>query len=151
MSELEFHIRPAGASDIPYIGASWFDSYRESPLARSLRPSIYKHYHSVISHLLNRSSAFVAHDPGNHDHLIGFLVYEPGFEPVVHYVYTRNKERYGEGLASALLSAAGLAEHRFIYTHRTTDSQRITTGWEARDGHGPIYDPTRLFVGASNG
>lgn len=101
-------VRPAVPDDLPFIGATWVQSYwQESPWGNRIRWQIFRRGHDkVIRSLLTRSQVLVAHDPSDENEITGYFVYEPAI-PAAHWTYVKPAFRKA-GIASALLAASGL-------------------------------------------
>jgi len=102
----------------------------------------------VIDAILDRADALVAYDPDEPSVILGWIVFEA---LTVHYVYVRGPDTESgvtfrrSGIGSHLLKAAvGIGS--FSYTHRTLDSQTITSNWKVSGRVAPIYDLTLLMV-----
>lgn len=108
-------IRPATASDLPFILDSWCRSFRDSPYAGVIRnDDFHRVQRSTIAGLLGRGArVLVAAEPTT-GRILGWLAHE-GTE-LLHYAYVKRPFRR-LGVARRLLEAAGLSRGR--YTHRT--------------------------------
>lgn len=140
-------IRPpsAATNDLQFVRSAWLKSYASSEFARWHTPKAtweknqasddyYDGQRGVIEALLGRAKVLVNEDEAEGlQYLTGFLVYEP---LTVHYVYVRQSAR-GQGIARALIDAAGIPRDGSLavrYTHRARgiESSRLPRGWSFR-------------------
>lgn len=116
MNTLEFDIRDAIDEDIPFIYATWLESYRyDSYFGKSHRNTIFfNDYKKVLDKILLESHVSVACVKEAPDTILGYMVHEPG---VLHYVFVKGPFR-------RLKIATGLFNYAFdnpyiTYTHKT--------------------------------
>ena len=111
------------ARDLNFLQSSWLRSFRESRYIGPISPRAYwPAYQETICEVLERSLAKVmttAEDPSD---ILGYVVYEQGALPIVHYIYVKHTVRRS-GIATALLAAALPGATGFSYTFRTSKSQ----------------------------
>lgn len=117
-------------ADYKFILSSWAKSFRNSWYSGT---GFNKEYHSgmkaLIDGLIKRGMvvkvACSKHDP---DQLFGFVAYEVSQNGtfVVHYLFVKPDWRK-QGIATALMQNIMVPE-RFLYTHRTVDSEYFPGG-----------------------
>lgn len=120
MKATQYEIRLANGNDLPFIYATWLESYRyDSHFGKSHRNNIFfEDYRKVTDLLLQNSDVFVAASTDDPDIIYGYLVKE---QPnTLHYVFVKGPFRRW-GIAKALFFAAfGAIENRPVYyTHKT--------------------------------
>ena len=133
-------IRPARESDEGFIAHSWVESYHRG--CKELRGVAFRPYRSAqfwrVSRLLEASTALVACDPDDADHLLGWVVADG---PLLHYVYASHLRRRAR-LASTLLDAVEVANAKPLasYSHQTEAGRKLLRG------RAPLlFDPVSLW------
>lgn len=126
-------IRPANKDDIPFIYATWLNSYYHDSWARSVKKTIYfDNYKHVIDQLLQDSEVKVACLPENTNVILGFLVEQLN---IVHYCFVKEAFRR-MGVAKSLF------DHEKAYiTHITRSFSPILRDHEETF----TYNPFILF------
>lgn len=142
-TSIPHNLRAATDQDRGFWGSNWANSYKYSHWAGIIPNHLYHDVMRVLQDgLLKRGmQVTLAHLPGKPDALMGFVAFEldgPERPPVVHMVYVKDIWRQ-QGLAGALLDAT--VGRKFLYTHRTKDSDRFQRkrGWQV--GYNP--EPAR--------
>lgn len=141
-SQIPFELRPAEPKDRGFWGSNWSNSYKRSHWAGTLPNHLYHDVLRVLQDGLAKRGmkVAVAHLPGMPDALLGFVAYELDGDrpPVVHMLYVKDTWRE-KGLGGDILR--GTVGQKFIYTHRTKDSDRFQRkrGWQV--GYNP--EPAR--------
>lgn len=119
-------IRGPRKSDQSYLAATWVRSlagvasrrlgHRGGEIGRAVD--------SVFDR--GDTRALIRHAAGDPDRILGYVVFVEGAGvPVVHYLYTREKQR-GRGIASELLAACGVKKAgSVVCTSLGPDSQRM--------------------------
>lgn len=118
MSAAKFNIRMATGDDLPFIYATWLESYRyDSNFGKSHRNNIFfEDYRKVVDLLLQESDVFVACDQDDPHVIYGYLARE-GCQ-TLHYAFTKGPFRRW-GIASALYEHAFGTTRPVFYTHKT--------------------------------
>jgi hypothetical protein len=95
-------LRQMREPDESFVFNSWLRSYRKGvPTAPS--NIYYFGQHKVISDILKRSLVMLAIDPEDHEHIYGWVCYEPReLMTGLHYVYVKHAFRR-LGIASTLI------------------------------------------------
>lgn len=122
MARIQFQVRQARESDLAFIYNTWLDSYVESRLARTLKPTIYRdRQRRLINNILSRPTvhALVASPPGDDLTVLAWAVVEA--PDVAHYVFTKRTFRRF-GLARELLSTF---DGTFRYSHKTDNGDLL--------------------------
>lgn len=118
MTTAKFNIREATGNDLPFIYATWLESYRyDSNFGKSHRNTIFfEDYRKVVDLLLSTSQVFVAVAENDPDIIYGYLVSEGN--QTLHYVFTKGPFRRW-GIADALFDHAFKNKSPVEYTHKT--------------------------------
>lgn len=116
-----FIIREAIASDIPFIYATWLESYRyDSHFGKSHRNGVFfPAYRLVVDELLEKSKTIIACNQNSPENLFSYLVYEQ--PSIVHYAFTKGPFMR-LGLFTALMKHAFGNDYKnkvLSYTHKT--------------------------------
>lgn len=133
-------IRPAKASDEGFIAHSWVESYHRG--CKELRGVAFRPYRSAqfwrVARLLESSTALVACDNDDADHLLGWVV---ASGPLLHYVYASHLRRRNR-LASTLLDAVEVATSTPLvsYSHATEAGRKLLRGRATL-----AFDPVSLW------
>ncbi len=79
------------SDDVAFILATWLRSYKESSefAKRITHKVFFTSHHEIAKSLLSRSRCIVAHLADEPEIIIGYVVFEPGESPLVHYVFTK--------------------------------------------------------------
>lgn len=117
---LPIKLRPALATDKPFIKHSWMGSFMVSPFAGSMKKSVYKQFQrSLIEDLLSVSNTMVLCHEDLEDEIFTYCTYRKiGEATVIDYIYT--KEAYRKmGLAKILLKRIieGSEKQTVFFTH----------------------------------
>jgi hypothetical protein len=112
----EWNIRPAREGDIPFIMATWLNSYRyDSAIGKTCRNAVFfDEYSQIIAAIMagKHTKTLVACMKEDDDILFGYAVFDP---QVLHYVFV--KEAFsGFGIAKSLVECALPID---AYTHKT--------------------------------
>lgn len=102
-----YEIRAAGQTDLPFIFSTWLKSFRKSPWARQIPPTIYfRHEHDRVAQNLNDSQTLIAHPANDPDTILGWAC---GRGQLIHWVYVKRTWRglgIGRKLAGELVDLA---------------------------------------------
>lgn len=100
------YIRSAKPQDLNFINHSWLKSYRNLPPVTSIPNYVYWPKQTpIVAGLIERSQVLVLADGQDHDHIVGYVVYERKCDVcIVHYVYIKQTYRR-LGLAQLLLNS----------------------------------------------
>lgn len=161
-------LRPAGQDDIPFVAASWLESYSSSEWATLCTPhgasNVYRCDACGSHHLrwerragakrwragetywagqrrliaLLVASSNVTVAEADDGLLDGWIVRAWG-PPVLHYLYVRQPAR-GQGIARALIADLHEQPARFTAWPRGLDARRLPVRW--------AFDPYALMVAA---
>lgn len=115
MKESPWIIREAKELDIPFIYATWLNSYRgDSKIGGDCAKSIYaNNYTRIIDRILSQSTIQIAALPKDEYVILGYSVHD---HEALHYVFV--KEGWSKmGIAKSLIRPH-LLDLKF-YTHRT--------------------------------
>lgn len=131
--ETTIKTRPATSSDLNFVRASWFDSWRHGGKTPDCGYDMYRRGASFLIRLLtSRHPVVVTYLEDVPDEIIGWICYEPG---VLHYVYVKQAYRrvsIGQQLC-ALASPS-------IHTFETRSGKRLLAKIGSR------YDPFYLYL-----
>jgi ribosomal protein S18 acetylase RimI-like enzyme len=96
-------------------------------------PRVWRKHHAIVEGLLSRSTAIIACNPEDPDHIVGYIVFEDG---VIHWLYVKKPFRQ-RGIGRELLAIAykDFADEQVHYSH----SSRIARAVAQKIG--AIYDP----------
>lgn len=126
-------IRPARASDLNFIKSSFFESSRDSAVAASMTPELYRRrWTSLVDRLVARYGVTVLADDESPDVILGWMLHDGAH--LVVYVFVREDFRR-QGHARELLATLPGAK---VYAFRTTNWQRASSRLAPR----LTYDPT---------
>ena len=121
-AKVQIEVRQASDNDLAFIYNTWLDSYIESRLARTMKPTIYRdRQRKLINNILARPTVhtIVASPPDDDLTVLAWAVVES--PDIAHYVFTKkNFRRFG--LARTLL---GTFDGTFRYSHKTDDGDRL--------------------------
>lgn len=141
--ETSWSIREAEGDELPFIYATWLNSYRsDSWVGKSVRKGLFFHeYPIILDALLQKSKVLIAYFPDTPSVILSYLVYEP---EVLHYVFT--KEVYQKnGIAMSLFLTAFenlLSQGTLIhFSHRTFMSEAILQKYQENLN----YNPFKLY------
>lgn len=134
---MQLKIRPATASDLPFIYSAWLKSFRRHPWVSPAPNAVYyKYHHDIIDRLLQRGLISVACSDEDEDQILGFVVYENRANLVIlHYYYVKQPYRR-MGIAGQLLRSLPSID---FYTHQTGPKHPILEEVEA------VYNPYFMF------
>ena len=107
---LQCAIRAMQIADASFVIDSWCSSHSHAPGANLIDPAVYKvEQRSLVYRLTPQSKVLVACDPQKHDHIRGYIVFQPPKGPdqlpIVHYMLVRT-ELQGRGIGRSLLELA---------------------------------------------
>lgn len=118
-------------ADKNFILATWLRTYRvDSPMTRGIpNTAFYKSHQKIIESIWDRknSKTLTAALKEDEDVIVGYLCFEPGGIPTIHFCYIKFPFQ-GNGIANLLFSAAEInLEEPAEYTHYTKacDTLRI--------------------------
>lgn len=137
-------VRLAEDQDLPFIFATWLRSYqRGSPFAESMLSRVYfQYHHRAIERVLARPSCIplIATLAGDSSVIVGYLVIEKtDAEDIIHFGRTKRAFQ-GFGVMKRLVEEAKITPSRCLYTHKTTDGERMVN----RHYRGATYVPYLL-------
>ena len=126
-------VRDATPEDRGYVARTWMETYRGSPLARSLGAAAYSFgWGRVVTKHLDTSRCAVACLKEDPRAIVGFVVYElpvaAGKPWRVHYVCVRDTWRR-QGVASMLLAHEHVPDTGVQYTHTAAHDIPVPKGW----------------------
>ncbi len=134
MPEQKWSIRDANEKDIPFIYATWLNSYYHDSWARSVKKTIYfDNYKHVLDTILEDkyTEVKVACLPENTNVILGFLVQEQ--QNIIHYCFVKEAFRR-MGVAKSLF------QHEKAYiTHMTRSFSPILRDHEEVFTYNPFY------------
>jgi ribosomal protein S18 acetylase RimI-like enzyme len=124
-SASKLRVRPAKATDMPFVHDSWRRSFEGAPAVRLAdREHLRVEMRRVINRLCDHATVLVACDTTDEDTLVGFAAFtERDGRSELHYVYVK-KDFRGMGIARSLLANARVATFTFL-----TPSARPRKGW----------------------
>ena len=128
----ETTLRRATKSELKFIRASWFESYRKGGRAPEVRYNIFRpHQDAIINDILEKAAVWVVTPAAVPDEVCGYVVFTP---KTLQYLYVKQDYRK-HGLATKLISTFGPFAQ---YTHETVPGKRLLTR------HGAAYNPFLL-------
>lgn len=135
------NLRQATSDDIPFIYATWLNSYRyDSDLGKGCRNSVFfTEYREVIDRLLNKEDVkvLVACSTDDSTVVYGYLVYEP---LTIHYSFV--KEAFRKLQIAKMLVKEGLGDRgQTVITHKTSQVEPIL-----RTHQEFVFNPFKLFI-----
>lgn len=139
-AKIPVKVRQMCEDDLALICRSWVDSYADSRLARTMKPTVYRDRQlRLVRAILARPTthAIVATPPDDDLVILAWAVLEA--PDVVHYVFTKRQFRRF-GLAGELLKAL---DGTFKHSHKTDDGDKL-----GRSFRRPTYDFYAAFKGA---
>ena len=113
-------IRPAIASDTPFIMKEWLRTYTASEFAKRIDRDTFFRFHHLYAEGLLKRGAVVAAFPDDRDTLCGFLV---GAGEVLNYICVKGQFRRW-GIAEAMLDDV-FGKKQILYTHNTPDGRAL--------------------------
>ena len=113
-------IRPAIASDTPFIMKEWLRTYAASEFAKRIDRDTFFRFHHLYAEGLLKRGAVVAAFPDDRDTLCGFLV---GAGEVLNYIFVKGQFRRW-GIAEAMLDDV-FGKKQILYTHNTPDGRAL--------------------------
>jgi hypothetical protein len=135
-------IRPAEPGDTAFVIATWLHHYKdESYFAKRIKHSIFfRWHHDIVERILARPGTNVAiacsaQDP---EVVFGFLVYEQGEKPTLHFAFVKEELRR-MGIGRALFGHENLDPCKCFFTHWTFMMNDIFDRFP-----GLTYDPYRI-------
>jgi GNAT superfamily N-acetyltransferase len=130
-------IRPGRPSDANFVKSSFFESSKDSAVARSVSPALYRRrWAPLIDRLVARHALTVFADDESPDVILGWALYsEPN---LLVYVFVREDFRR-QGIARALLARLSRSS---TYAFRTTAWQQASP----RLAPSMSYDPTLAWA-----
>lgn len=116
-------LRPAAASEAPFVYRNWLDSYYPVQKPRLKKTVFYEGHHALIEKLLKRSRCLVACNAEDVDQLYGFAVGEAFGESMssvvaLHYVYVKQAFRR-MGIGGRLVRELTQPESTLLHSHET--------------------------------
>lgn len=150
--------RPYNETDVPFIMSSWLKSLKQSLPWRVMRKTTYFHLmQKRLTKVLNRSGAIIACDPTDPSIIIGWMCAEfidlgHDAEPVMHYVYVKQKfRRFGiYRQFHALMAGTGATEKVPWSTHVRLRYVTSDTGFDTilpgGDGHTQHFGKAAIMV-----
>lgn len=129
---MDLAIRPASASDLAYVHATWLRSYWARPLmvaGREVSRAVGKRHHGErLLAILPELDIRIAHLPDDQDAILGWAA-SSGM--ALYYAYVRDGARR-QGIARRLVEGHGFT----LFTHSTPDAPYVLRA------AGPLqYDP----------
>lgn len=119
MTGAKYEIRLATGNDLPFIYATWLESYRyDSNFGKSHRNNVFfEDYRKVVDLLLQDSEVFIAADSSDPDIIYGYLVREGTKR--CHYAFVKGPFRRWGIAATLFKHAFGALTTPVEYTHKT--------------------------------
>lgn len=132
MAKVPVQVRQANEADLALVYKSWIDTYGDSRLARTMKPTIYRdRQRRLIRSILSRPTVHVLVATPTDDDLTILAWAALEAPDVVHYVFTKREFRRF-GLARELLTAL---DGSFRYSHKTLDGDLLCRSFKRT-----IYD-----------
>lgn len=138
MNDPQMQVRQATIDDMPFVMASWFESFWKRT-ARHISPEFdsFKFHYGALMQRIAESSAipvvFISTVP---DEIVGYAIHSG---PVLHYVYVKSAYRRN-GFADTLMQHIKPA----IHTHYTSAFKKLAVK------HKTTYTPWMLYDYQSN-
>ena len=92
---IDFDTRAIQDSDKNFIFSTWLKSHRATQDNKRMVNSVYyTNFSEIVTNILTTCSVKVACEPGDNDHIYGYIAYRYIDEmPVVHFVYVKQTYR----------------------------------------------------------
>lgn len=136
-------IRKYRESDRPFLTSTWLRNYKfSSYFAKRIKHEVFfKGHQAIIDRLLKKPSVTVlmACDKNHDDTMIGYLAYEPGEHPTIHFIYVKDTFRM-MGIARALFNFAALDPEKIRFSHWTFVTDEFMRRWPSM-----IHDPYKKW------
>jgi GNAT superfamily N-acetyltransferase len=147
-------VRDAAPEDRGYVARSWMETYRNSPLAKSLGGAAYSFgWGRVVTKHLDASRCEVACLKDDPRAIVGFIVYELPTQAAafkVHYLCVRDTWRR-QGVASMLVGHARVPDVAVKYSHTASHEIPVPKGWTYAPEHHACIDWLRDIAEAVDG
>jgi len=119
---MTFTIRPPRVTDQGFVAKTWATSLVSMQTDRSTPSHVWRELFAPVNKTIDgilddtaRTRLKIACDAQRTDDVFGWLCYAPmKAARLLHYVYVR-KRRRGQGIARALMAAAGMADDRPLW------------------------------------
>ena len=132
-------VRGVVDSDKSFIYNSYLLNCRETYPLNVIPKSIYfPGQQRCIDHILTIGTTLVACFPEDPNEILGYVIFEPGDTPVLHYVYSR---RSGRGVFRSLMTAAVGDSKLVVATHVPRRWKKLK---ELLEPAHVVYDPYNL-------
>lgn len=119
------NFRLAVENDCNMILSDWLKSFRRSEFASDMTNAVYFRGHEpLVKKALKRSQVVCAVNRDDPNHAFGWVCFEPGSIPILHYLYVKESFR-GFGIGTALFHHVR-AGQSFAYTHKTESFDRFS-------------------------
>lgn len=130
MSEETFKVRLAKEEDLNFILATWLNHYKDfSYFAKRIRRSVFfTFHHAIAERLIRKSQILIAYPDEDEDIIFGFLVYERGADPIVHFAFVKQELRR-MGIATLMFKRAAIDPDKCVFTHWTMTTNALTVRW----------------------
>lgn len=131
--------RDATESDLRFVRASWFESFRSGGYAPQVAfPTYRAGQGGIIEGCLKRGQVLVAYATAVPDEICSWINFERG---LIHYVYTKQAYRK-MGIAKKLIECAGNGYANFAeHTHHTRVGQSLAAKIGTKLNPYPLYPP----------
>lgn len=138
MQDTIWTIRAPNKNDIPFIYATWLNSFYLDSWAKSITKTIFfENYKRVVDHILQSATVTIACSQEDPNVIFGYLVSEPG---VAHYCFVKEAFR-SFGIAKDLYNKAFDSDEKIQITHRTRKLNPIFNKKQSL-----IFNPLILFT-----
>ena len=141
MTYLAHRLRAPCADDVPLMARSWVQEMRHSPWSQGVPDDeYYPRQRKLVAHWLEHAWTLVATNPDDARHIYGFVTFELGKAPRLHWLYVKGPyQRVGLGV-SLLRSAFGvlLGSTRIECTQASRGTLRAR-GWLERSKLVPVH------------
>lgn len=138
MIETVWTVRKPTKDDIPFIYATWLNSFYYDSWVKSILKSVYfENYKKIIDYVLQSASIIIACSNDDPNVIFGYLVHEPG---VAHYCFVKDHFRRF-GIAKDLYSKAFDPDEKISFTHRTRYLNKLLI-----NRNNLVFNPLILFT-----
>ncbi len=139
IADLDIDFRFPAMDDLPFIYDTWVESFRLSHAAGPIPMDMYRTlYREIIRRVITQPTAMclVAYNVHIPRQICGYVVFERGEVPTIHYCFVKHWMR-GHGMAKALLATALIDPRKpFLYTFKSRVMTDLKNAWS-----GGRFDP----------
>ncbi len=143
IEETSWSIRLAEAHELPFIYATWLNSYRyDSFIGKACKNSIFfAEYPKIIDAILESemTKVLVAFFPASPKVILSYIVFDPS---CLHYVFTKEiYQKNGIAMSLVLMAFKDRMSHPISYSHRTLMAEPILQKYQDQ----LMFNPFKLY------